>query len=164
MLWKKQKIKFFYVYLSLAILVCGLLLSSSLSINSYASTPITVEQFLNSQDFYDICAWYFRKVGSIPDAFGGGTGVTYQGFADYLESQDKSYILQENVEVTENSGTSGGRGYDLPQDARQEIINYVQETVVEADPLSYKMAYIKSYNYLSPNQFNSSRHIRKASI
>lgn len=156
MVCKKKKNRFIYVFLLSLILVCGLLQSSALSCNTYASNNgVTVSQFLQSQDFYDVCAWYFRKVGSIPDAFGGGTGYTYQAFADYLESQDKSYILQENVEVTESSGASGGRGYDLPQDARQEIINFVQSTVIESEPLTYVQATIPSYKNMGTGYFSN---------
>lgn len=157
MICKKKKNKSIYVFLLSLILVCGLLQSSVLSCNTYASSSsTTVGDYLNNNNFYDVCAYFCRGFASFPDPYGGGTGFTVEAFADYLEEKGKSSILQEPVTITEPSeGASGGRGYDLPQEARQEIINFVQSTVIESEPLSYVQATIPSYKKLGTAYFSN---------
>ena len=156
MICKKKKNKYIYAFFLSLILVCGLLQSSILSCNTYASSSsMTVDDYLRSNSFYDVCCQAYRNIGAIPDAYGGGVTLTLNAFLDYLEEKDKTNILDMPVEIVEVSGTSGGRGYDIPQEARQEIINYVTEVYVDQQPLGYVTAYVKSYNYLSPSQFTS---------
>ena len=153
---KKTTNKFICVFCSFLILVFGLLQSSIFCFNSYASSSsMTVGDYLQSTSFYDVCCQAYRKIGAIPDAFGGGVSVTYEAFLNYLEEKNKTDILDMPVEIVDLTSSGGGRGYDIPQEARQEIINYVTEVYVEEQPLGYTTAYVKSYNYLSPSQFTS---------
>lgn len=154
---KKTTNKFICVFCSFLILVFGLLQSSTFCIRSYASSSssMTVDDYLKSTSFYDVCCQAYRKIGAIPDAFGGGVSVTYQAFLDYLVEKDKTDILDMPVEIVDLTSSGGGRGYDIPQEARQEIINYVTEVYVEEQPLGYTTAYVKSYNYMSASQFTS---------
>lgn len=156
MICKKKKNKYIYAFFLSLILVCGLLQSSILSCNTYASSSsMTVDDYLRSNSFYDVCCQAYRNIGAIPDAYGGGVTLTLNAFLDYLEEKDKTNILDMPVEIVDLTSTGGGRGYDIPQEARQEIINYVTEVYIEEQPLGYTTAYVKSYNYLSPEQFTS---------
>lgn len=137
------------------LLFCLAVIPCLFSVNSYASETSTesVEQYFRTHNFYDTAAFVCRKYASFPylDYMTGSTSnITYDAWADWLESKGLSNLLQEDVTIT---GTGGGRGYDIPQDVRQEILNFVQNTYVEANPLSYTKCYIYSYSFLSPDLF-----------
>lgn len=153
----QKKNKRLLVFCLSFLLFCLAVIPCLFSVESYASetTTQTVDQYFKEHNFYETCAYVCRKYASFPYSdylTGANSGIIYDNFADYLESKGKSNLLQEDVIIT---GTGGGRGYDLPQDLRQEMVNFVNETYITQNPLSYKECYIYSYNFLNAGQFNS---------
>ena len=139
------------------LLFCLVVIPCLFSVNSYASetTTQTVDEYFREHNFYDTCAFVCRKYASFPYTdylTGASSGIIYDNFADYLEIKGKSDLLQEDVIVT---GTSGGRGYDIPQDVRQEMLNFVSEIYIQDNPLTYTECTINSYNFLDPTHFPS---------
>ena len=150
MICQKKNKKLLVFYLSF-LLFCLAVIPCLLSVESYASetSTQTVNEYFSQHDFYDTVSYVCRKYASFPYLdymTGANSGIVYDNFVDYLNSIDKSNLLNENVTITNNA--SGGRGYDIPQDVRQEMLNFVQSTYIEANPLSYVQAYIKSYTSL----------------
>ena len=143
-------------YLSF-LLVCLVVVCCVQSVPSYASetSTETVQSYFQTHNFYDTCAYVCRKYASFPYIdylTGSQTGITYDAFADYCESKGLGNLLQESVIVTEGSG---GRGYDIPQDVRQELVNFVSEVYIEDNPLSYTQCYVSSYNFIDASLFPS---------
>lgn len=126
-----------------------------LSVNSYASetTLQSVDDYFKEHNFYETCAYVCRKYASFPYTdyiTGANSGIAYDAFAQYLEDHGKSSLLDEDVIIT---GTGGGRGYDIPQDVRQEMLNFVQDIYINEHSLSYTEAYIYSYNNVNATWF-----------
>ena len=135
----QKKNKRLLVFCLSFLLFCLAVIPCLFSVQSYASetTTQTVDQYFREHNFYDTCAYVCRKYASFPYndyLTGSSSGIIYDNFADYLETKGKSNLLQEDVTIT---GTGGGRGYDIPQDVRQEMLNFVQETYINENPLSY---------------------------
>ena len=150
---KNKKLHVFYLLLLLSYLVLTPCLSS---VNSYASdfTDVqSVREYFSEHDFYDTCAWVCRKYASFPYLdymTGASSGIVYDNFLQYLEDNEKTSMLDENVTIT---GTGGGRGYEIPQDVRQEMLNFVTDIYISQNPLGYSEAYIYSYKFLNPSSF-----------
>lgn len=153
----QKKNKRLCVFCSFCLLLCLVVQCSVFCVPSYASetSSQTVSQYFSEHDFYDTCAFVCRKYASFPYMdyiTGANSGITYDAWVNYLDSQDKSSLLDESVTIT---GSGGGRGYDIPQDVRQEMLNFVSEIYINNNPLSFTQAYIYSYNFLDPTVFPS---------
>lgn len=153
----QKKNKKLHVYCLLLLLCLVVVTPLFYSVNSYASESSlqTVDEYFREHSFYDTVAFVCRKYASFPYydyVTGTNSGIYYDAFADYLEEKGKSNLLNENVIVT---GSGGGRSYDIPQDVRQEMVNFVQENYINQNPLSYTECSISSYNYLDPTPFPS---------
>lgn len=151
----QKKNKRLLAYCLSLLLFCLAVTPCLLSVPSYASetSTQTVEQYFREHNFYETCAFVCRKYASFPYTdylTGASSGIIYDNFADYLETKGKSNLLQEDVIIT---GTGGGRGYDIPQDVRQEMLNFVQEIYIDNNTPTYVEAYIPSYNNMNPNMF-----------
>lgn len=151
----QKKNKRLHVFCLSFLLFCLAVIPCLFSVRSYASetTTQTVDQYFREHNFYDTCAYVCRKYASFPYndyLTGSSSGIIYDNFADYLEEKGKSNLLQEDVTIT---GTGGGRGYDIPQEVRQEMLNFVQEVYIDQNPLSYTQCYIYSYNFIDAQQF-----------
>ena len=146
------KIKKLCVFCSFCLLLFLVVQCSLFCVPSYASETDTqtVDEYLQENNFYDVCSWICRNYCYFPDGVTGG--FLYEQFIDYLEQNDKTALLDEDVVIT---GSGGGRGYDIPQDVRQEILNFVQNTYVEENPLSYVGCYISSYKFLDTSWIGS---------
>lgn len=139
------------------LLFCLVVTPCLFSVNTYASETETqsVTDYFREHNFYDTASYVCRKYASFPYldyTTGANSGITYDAWADWLESKGKSDLLQEDVII---NNASGGRGYDMPQDVRQELLNFVQEVYINDNPLSYTPCYLYSYNFLSPTAFST---------
>lgn len=153
----QKKNKRSLVYCLLFQLCCLVVIPLLFSVNSYASetSTQTVTDYFREHNFYDTASYICRKYASFPYldyTTGASSGITYDAWADWLESKGKSNLLDEDVIIT---GTGGGRGYDIPQDVRQEMLNFVQEVYIDQNPLSYTPCYIYSYNFADATQFST---------
>lgn len=153
----QKKNKRLLVFCLSFLLFCLAVIPCLFSVESYASETTTesVEDYFRTHNFYDTCAYVCRKYASFPYVdylTGSSSGITYDAFADYMESKGLGNLLQEDVTIT---GTGGGRGYDIPQDVRQEMLNFVSEIYIDTQTINYTECLIQSYNNLNPNQFNS---------
>lgn len=149
---KNKRSLVYYLLLQLFLVVVIPLL---FSVNSYASetTLQSVDDYFKEHNFYETCAYVCRKYASFPYTdyiTGANSGIAYDAFAQYLEDHGKSSLLEEDVIIT---GTGGGRGYDIPQDVRQEMLNFVQEVYIDQNPLSYTVCKIRSYNSVEATWF-----------
>ena len=149
----QKKNKRLCVFCSFCLLLCLVVQCSLFCVPSYASETeyVTVENYLNDSNFSDIVDWVCRNYAILPDSVTAGN-LSVQGFYNYLTSIDKEDLKQENVTVT---GSGGGRGYDIPQDVRQEIVNYVQNNYIQQNPLTYTEAYVTGYNFLDTSVFSN---------
>ena len=147
----QKKNKRLCVFCSFCLLLCLVVQCLVFCVPSYASETeyVTVENYLTDSNFSDIVDWVCRNYAILPDSVTAGN-LSVQGFYNYLTSIDKEDLKQENVTIT---GLGGGRGYDIPQDVRQEIVNYVQNNYIAENPLTYYEATITSYNFLNPSLF-----------
>ena len=105
------------------LLFCLVVTPCLFSVNTYASETETqsVTDYFREHNFYDTASYVCRKYASFPYldyTTGANSGITYDAWADWLESKGKSDLLQEDVII---NNASGGRGYDMPQDVRQEL-------------------------------------------
>lgn len=153
----QKKNKRLLVFCLSFLLFCLAVIPCLFSVQSYANETTTesVEDYFRTHNFYDTCAYVCRKYASFPYVdylTGSSSGITYDAFADYMESKGLGNLLQEDVTVT---GTGGGRGYDIPQDVRQQMLNFVSEVYIDTQTINYTECLIQSYNNLNPNQFNS---------
>ena len=153
----QKKNKRLLVFCLSFLLFCLAVTPCLFSVRSYASETTTqsVDDYFREHNFYETCAFVCRKYASFPYTdylTGASSGIIYDNFADYLESKGKSNLLQEDVTIT---GTGGGRGYDIPQEVRQEMLNFVQEIYINEKPLGFSTASIPSYNFLNPSIFSS---------
>ena len=151
----QKKNKRLIVFCLSFLLFCLAVIPCLFSVQSYASETSTqsVTDYFREHNFYDTAAYVCRKYASFPYldyTTGSSSGITYDAWADWLESKGKSSLLDEDVIIT---GTSGGRGYDIPQDVRQEMLNFVQEVYIDQNSLSYTKAYIYSYNFVNATWF-----------
>ena len=167
----QKKNKRLLVFCLSFLLFCLAVIPCLSSVESYASetTTQTVDDYFREHNFYETCAFVCRKYASFPYTdylTGASSGIVYDNFATYLENKGKSDLLQEDVTIT---GTSGGRGYDMPQDVRQELLNFVQEVYINENAPNYSVCTITSYNFLNPSlfvsaqQFNSCKEFIKNS-
>lgn len=153
----QKKNKKLCVFCLFCLLLCLVVQCSVFCVPSYASETTTqsVSDYFTEHDFYDTCAYVCRKYASFPYMdyiTGANSGITYDAWLNYLSIQDKLDLLNEDVTIT---GSGGGRGYDIPQDVRQEMLNFVQNNYVNEQNLGYVECRIYSYNYLSPNIFST---------
>ena len=137
------------------LLLCLAVIPCLFSVNSYASETTTqsVTDYFREHNFYDTASYVCRKYASFPYldyATGASSGITYDAWADWLESKGKSDLLNEDVII---NTASGGRGYDIPQDVRQEMLNFVQEVYIDQNALSYTVCKIRSYNSVDATWF-----------
>ena len=131
------------------------LCSSIGSFASDSSSSPTVSEVINDGNIYDIFSYVSRKYASFPDYVGGSpiTSWSYSAYADWLDSKGQLNLLDEPITIVNDA--SGGRGYDIPREVRQSMVDYVNEVYIEQNPLSYTECYISSYNFLDPTNFPS---------
>lgn len=122
-----------------------------------SSNSMTLNEFMQNYgyDLYSLEAYFMRRSASFPNPYGSNT-VAFNAFSDYLEEKAKGYLLTDNTITVDNNITvSGGRGFNASEELRQEMINFVNETYIDNNNLTYKTAYIKSANYIDVTQFNT---------
>lgn len=101
-----------------------------------------------ADNFYEFCNWVAHGYVSLSyDAV--GDNVTFHWWLDNEADPEEAQEFEESeVEITSDGN------YNVPQNVQQTVLNYI-EYRIQQNPLTYKQAYIKSYNYLSPNQFSN---------
>lgn len=152
----KCKLKsFYYVLISL---LCFVLVLPNFMISSYASTTSSgvdrqkVSDYIAQHNFYGICADICKDFASFPN-WAGDNNQLRQAYIDWLEQKALDSYLDEYVELGLEEGTSGGRGYNIPQEVRQSVVDFVKEEYIEQNPLGYSQCYIYSYNMVNVQQF-----------
>ena len=147
-------LRLFAIFLS-----CVVFLSSTIGINAEEVTPVpdepqtyTIQEFMSIYhvDFYDIMSFFSRYYKVFPDIYGNNT-ISLQAFLDWYE--EKYGTALDDFYVIEHQG--GGRGYDVSEEIRQDIVDYVQEEYIDQVSLGYSYQRIYSYNTISSELFNT---------
>ena len=74
---------------------------------SGTQTSMNISEFMNryGATFYELESYWARGLASFPDAYGGGTGVAFGHFADYLEGKSKGYLLTDDTITVDSNVT-----------------------------------------------------------
>lgn len=119
-------------------------------------TQVPDDTFFSDVDFKAVAKDLTKALVVFGDTLTGSTNpyeFTWNGFKNYLEYKE-SLVLEQHPTIGVRQKLDGGYEYDIPQDLKQEIVNFVN-VEVKGNPLSYQTCSVSSYKFMSPNQFNS---------
>ena len=143
--------KYFYIglsaFMSLYLSLCSCI-GSYASTNSGASNTMPASNWL--QRYWDAGSRW------ICDKYVVGSDAIYGTFADFLSWSINEYGEQwmDDKEVTIIQNLGEQEQYIVPDDVQEVVQEYVQYNITQ-NPLGYTECYINSYNFLSPNNFQS---------
>lgn len=119
-------------------------------------TQVPDDTFFSDVDFKAVAKDLSKSFVVFGDALTGATTpweFTWNGFKSYLEYKE-SLVLEQHPTIGVRNTVTGEQSYDIPQDLKQEIVNFVQ-VEIQGNPLGYTSCYIPTYKKLGASYFSN---------